>query len=65
MQIIHSIITFVLIFVTFYSYGIFISDKIYKKNNTDIFFKILLGYIFIGTISLILHFFLKLMILYL
>ena len=59
MQIIHSIITFVIIFVTFYSYGMFISDKIYKKNNTDIFFKILLGYIFVGTISLILHFFFK------
>ena len=59
MQIIHSIITFILIFITFYSYGIFISDKIYKKNNTDIFFKILLGYICIGTISLILHFFFK------
>ncbi len=59
MQIIHSIITFVIIFITFYSYGIFISDKIYKKYNTDIFFKILLGYIFIGTISLISHFFFK------
>ena len=59
MQIIHSTITFVLIFTTFYSFGFFISDKIYKKNKPDIFFKVLLGYIFTGTISLILHFFFK------
>ena len=57
MQIIHSTITFVLIFTTLYSYGFFILDKIYKKKNSDIFFKILIGYSFVGIIALVLHFF--------
>ncbi len=59
MQILHSTITFVLIFTTLYSYGFFILDKIYKKNNVDIFFKILIGYTFVGLITVILHFFFK------
>lgn len=59
MQIIHSTITFVLIFTTLYSYGFFILDKIYKKNKVDIFFKILTGYTFVGVITVILHFFFK------
>ena len=57
MQIIHSTITFVLIFTTIYSYGFFILDNIYKKKNSDIFFKILIGYSFVGIIALVLHFF--------
>ena len=57
MQIIHSTITFVLIFTTLYSYGFFILNKIYKKKNSDIFFTILTGYSFVGIISLVLHFF--------
>lgn len=59
MQIIQSTITFVLIFTTLYSCGFFILDKIYKKNNVDIFFKILTGYTFVGLITVILHFFFK------
>ena len=59
MQIIHSTITFVLIFITLYSYGFAISNKIYKRKNVDIFFTILVGYIVVGTITLILHFFFK------
>ena len=57
MQIIHSTITFVLIFTTLYSYGFFILNKIYKKKNSDIFFTILIGYSFVGIIALFLHFF--------
>ena len=57
MQILHSTITFVLIFTTLYSYGFFIIERIYKKNNVDIFFKILTGYTFVGVITVILHFF--------
>ena len=53
MQIIHSTITFALIFITLYSYGFAISNKIYKHKNVDIFFTILVGYIVVGTITLI------------
>ena len=59
MQIIHTIITFILIFITLYSYGFAISNKLYKHKNLDIFFIILVGYILVGTITLILHFFFK------
>lgn len=62
MQIIHTIITFILIFITLYSYGFAISNKLYKHKNLDIFFIILVGYVLVGTITLILHFFLILMI---
>ena len=59
MQLIHSVITINLIFITLYSYGFFISDKILKKNKTDFFFKIFVGYIFVGSLALALHFFIK------
>ena len=59
MQIIYSIITFILIFTTFYSYGFAISNKIYKVKKIDFFFKILVGYIFIGVATVIFHFFFK------
>jgi hypothetical protein len=59
MQIIHFVITFVLIFITLYAYGFAVSNKIYKHKNLDIFFTILVGYIVIGTFTLILHFFFK------
>ena len=59
MQIIHTIITFILIFITLYSYGFAISNKLYKHKNLDIFFIILVGYVLVGTITLILHFFFK------
>ena len=59
MQIIHSAITFIFIYITLYSYGFAVSNKIYKHQNTDIFFTILTGYITVGTITLILHFFFK------
>ncbi len=59
MPIIHTIITFVLIFITLYSYGFAISNKVFKGKNLDIFFIILVGYILVGTFTLILHFFFK------
>ena len=59
MQIIHSFITFIFIYITLYSYGFAVSSKIYKRQNVDIFFTILTGYIVVGTITLILHFFFK------
>ena len=65
MQIIHSIITFILIYITLYSYGFVITNKIYKHQDKDVFFTILIGYFVVGTITLILHFFLELTILFL
>ena len=59
MHLIHSIITISLIYISLYSYGFFISDKILKKNKTDFFFKIFVGYIFVGSLALALHFFIK------
>jgi len=59
MQIIHSTVTFVLIFLTLYAYGFAVSNKIYRHKNLDIFFTILVGYIVVGTSTLILHFFFK------
>ena len=59
MQIIHSIITFILIYITLYSYGFAITNKIYKYQDKDVFFTILIGYLVVGTITLILHFFFK------
>ena len=59
MQIIHVGITFILIFITLYSYGFVISNMIFKRQDVDIFFTILIGYLVVGTITLILHFFFK------
>lgn len=59
MQLITITITFIVIFTTFYSYGSFISNKFFKNNETDIFFKILIGYCLVGLIALIIHFFFK------
>ena len=59
MQIIHFVITFVIIYITLYAYGFAVSNKIYKHKNLDIFFTILVGYIVVGTFTLILHFFFK------
>ena len=59
MQIIHSIITFILIYITLYSYGFAMTNKIYKHQDKDVFFTILIGYLVVGTITLILHFFFK------
>ena len=44
---------------TLYSYGFAVSSKIFKRQNVDIFWTILTGYIVVGTITLILHFFFK------
>ena len=52
MQLIHSVITINLIFITLYSYGFLKSDKILKKNKTYFFFKIFVGYIFVGSLAL-------------
>lgn len=57
LQLVHYTITFAIIFTTLYSYGYF-SSKIFKKK-ADIFFKILIGYTLVGTITLISHFFYK------
>jgi hypothetical protein len=57
LQLVHYTITFAIIFTTLYSYGYF-SSKIFEKE-TDIFLKILIGYTFVGTITLISHFFYK------
>ncbi len=57
MHLVSSTITLVLIFTTIYSYGLFILKLIYKNEKFDIFFSILSGYILIGSITLIYHFF--------
>tara|TARA_B100001564_G_scaffold341051_1_gene335289 strand:+ start:8 stop:1663 length:1656 start_codon:yes stop_codon:yes gene_type:complete len=59
MEILHSTITFTLVFTTLYSYGFFILDRMFIKKNSDVFFKILTGYTFVGIIVLVLHFFFK------
>ncbi len=59
MQLITITVTFFVIFTTFYSYGSVISNKFFKKNEVDIFLKILIGYSLIGLIALIIHFFFK------
>ena len=57
MQIVFSIITFIIIFTTIYSYGLLISKAIYKNLKSDEFFNLIIGYTFIGLLSLIFHFF--------
>ena len=59
MQLIFSTITLVLIFTTIYSYGLLINNTFYKNYKVDTFFNILIGYIFIGLLTLIFHFFFK------
>jgi hypothetical protein len=59
MQLLFSTITFIVIFTTLYSYGQVISKNIYDNKFEDIFFKILIGYTFIGTLTLVVHFFFK------
>ena len=59
MQFLFTTITFTLIFTTLYSYGLAISKNIYNNKFEDIFFKILIGYTFIGTLTLVVHFFFK------
>ena len=59
MQLVFSTITFVLIFTTIYSYGLLISNTLYKNYKVDTFFNILIGYTFIGLLTLIFHFFFK------
>ena len=59
MQIVFSIITIILIFTTIYSYGLLITNTIYKNQKTDFFFNILIGYTLIGLITVIFHFFLE------
>ena len=59
MQLLFATITFIVIFTTLYSYGQVISKNIYNNKFEDIFFKILIGYTFIGTLTLVVHFFFK------
>ena len=59
MQLIYSTITIVLIFTTIYSYGLLISNTFYKNHKVDTFVNILIGYTFIGLLTLIFHFFFK------
>ena len=58
-QLLHSIITLTLIFTTIYCCGLGILKKINLKNDQDIFLKILVGYTFVGTIAVLVHFFFK------
>ena len=58
-ELIHSTITLVLIFTTIYSCGLEILNKINLNIDEDIFLKIIVGYIFIGTITVVFHFFYK------
>ena len=60
MEVLFSIFTIFIIYITLYSYGSVLSKKIFDQSNIDIFFRILVGYIFIGIISLIIHFFFEL-----
>ena len=60
MEVLFSIFTIFIIYITLYSYGSVLSKKIFEQSNIDIFFRILTGYIFIGTIALIYHFFFEL-----
>ena len=59
MQLLFTTITFIIIFTTLYSYGLVISKNIYNNKFEDIFFKILIGYTFIGMLTLVIHFFFK------
>jgi len=60
MEVLFSIFTISIIYITLYSYGSVLCKKIFEQSNIDIFFRILTGYIFIGTIALIYHFFFEL-----
>jgi hypothetical protein len=60
MEVLFSIFTIFITYITLYSYGSVLSKKIFDQSNIDIFFRILIGYIFIGIISLIIHFFFEL-----
>lgn len=57
LEFIFSTVSVILIFTTLYSYGLLITDKLNFKFFDDVFFKLLIGYIFIGTVTLVLHFF--------
>ena len=57
LELLHYTITFILIFTTLYSYGLLITEKLNYNFCNEIFFKILTGYTFIGTLTLIFHFF--------
>jgi len=59
MQIAHSTITLLLIFSTIYSYGLIVTNLVFKKQKIDIFIIIISGYTFIGVLTLIFHFFFK------
>ena len=58
-QIIHSTITLMIIFTTIYCCGLSVLKKIKFEGEQDFFLRILAGYIFIGVVSLIFHFFFK------
>ena len=60
MEVLFSIFTIFIIYITLYSYGSVLSKKIFDQSNIDIFFRIFTGYIFIGIIALIYHFFFEL-----
>ncbi len=59
MQFILPTITLILVFTTIYSYGESALKLIHKKEKFDIFFKIFIGYILIGSLTVIYHFFFK------
>ncbi|MBD1142966.1 hypothetical protein IDH22_03225 [Pelagibacterales bacterium SAG-MED35] len=51
------IITLSIIFTTVYSFGFIISNLLYGKKKIDVFFQVLIGYIFIGSTTVVFHFF--------
>lgn len=57
MQIVDFIITLSIIFTTVYSFGFIISNLLYGKKKIDVFFQVLIGYIFIGSTTVVFHFF--------
>ena len=59
MQVTQAIITLSIIFTTLYSFGLVACQLLYKDKKFDIFFQFLVGYIFIGSMTVIFHFFFK------
>jgi hypothetical protein len=58
-QIAHFTITLIMIFTTIYCCGLGVLKKIKFEGDQDFFLKILVGYTFIGIVSVIFHFFFK------
>ncbi len=55
----HYNITLVVVFTTLYSYGNYLLNLFKFNDNKNLFFKVLVGYTFVGIITVIVHFFFK------